>query len=159
MFVAEEMGRIPFGIEAEQEKYEWVAGQMENWMHLINDDAANIAKYDLPKMDLIVTCPPYMACQQKWNPLYGGDPSKSGYDKYLKRMSFIFSKLSTIMKKNAKLVLQADNFHHGKIFTPLAHDLATCLKKDFIQINETLVLWDNPKPDYPYTQYMVFKKV
>ena len=72
MFVAEEMGRIPFGIEAETQKFEWVAGQLENWMHIINDDSFKSDKYTLPKMDLIITSPPFMEAHTKWNPLYGG---------------------------------------------------------------------------------------
>ncbi len=158
MFVAEEMGRIPFGIEAEQQKYEWVAGQLENWTHLIHDDAAKIARYNLPKMDLVITSPPYMPRHHKWNPLFSGDPAKAGYQRYLKQLRLIFSKIQPIMKANAKLVIQADNLHHGPKFTPLVHDIAETLSRDFIQIDETKVLWTKPKPDYPFTQYLVFKK-
>jgi len=123
LFVAEEMKRIPFGIEAEERKHAWVAGQLENWTHLIHDDAANIAKYNFPKMDLVLTSPPYMPKHHKWNPLFGGNPKHAGYDKYLKRMSLIFSRMKKIMKKNTPLILQLDNIHHGKkiqkLITPI----------------------------------------
>ncbi len=158
MFVAEEMKRIPFGFEAEEKKFQWVAGQMENWTQLIHDDTANIAKYNLPKMDLILTSPPYMPRHHKYNPLFGGDPAKAGYDNYLKRMSQIFAKLPAIMKKATPLIVQVDNLQHGKIFTPLIRDIANCLDKNFIQTGETKVLWQNPKTDYPFTQYLTFKK-
>ncbi|HPF79012.1 MAG TPA: DNA methylase, partial [Alphaproteobacteria bacterium] len=107
--------------------------------------------------------PPYMPRHHKWNPLYGGDPKKAGYDTYLKRMQFIFSKIMPLMKQNARLVVQVDNLLHGKNFTPLVHDIANVLTRDFIQIDEVLVKWDDkkrdkPKPDYPFTQYLVFKK-
>ena len=52
LFVGEEMGRIPFGVEAEEQKFQWVAGQLENWTHVIHGDAAKLDKYKLPKMDL-----------------------------------------------------------------------------------------------------------
>lgn len=158
MFVAEEMGRIPFGIEAEERKYEWVAGQLENWTHLIHDDAADMHKYDLPKMDLVLTSPPFMPRHHKWNPLFGGNPKKAGYDIYLKRMQQIFSKVKGLMKSNSRLVIQVDNLLHGKNFTPLVHDIANVLARDFTQVDEVLIKWDNPKPDYPFTQYLVFKK-
>ncbi len=162
LFVAEELNRIPFGIEAEQQKYQWVAGQLENWTHLVNDDAANLAKYDFPKMDLILTSPPYMLRNHKWNPVFGGDPKYAGYDKYLKRMGVIFGKAAPIMKKNAPLIIQVDNLTHGKIFTPLARDIANAINKNFIQTGETIVQWKiikgEAKPKEAHTQFLIFKK-
>lgn len=158
LFVAEELRRIPFGFEAEEQKHQWVAGQLENWTHLIHDDTAHLEKYNLPKMDMVLTSPPYMPRHHKWNPLYGGDPKHAGYDKYLKRMSFIFGKVGNIMKKNASLIVQVDNLRHGKIFTPLVRDIKNAIDRSFIQTGETIVQWDNPKPDYPHTQFLVFKK-
>lgn len=158
LFVAEELGRIPYGIEAEREKYEWVAGQLENWTHIISDDAFKLNKYSLPKMDLLLTSPPYMPRHHKWNPLYGGDPKHAGYDKYLKRMGAIFGKVSTVMKKNAPLIIQVDNLNHSKIFTPLVRDIANTLDKNFIQTGETIVKWQDGQKDYPFTTLLSFKK-
>lgn len=158
LFIAEEMNRVPFGIEAERKKFEWVAGQMENWMNLFHDDAFNLDKYNFPKMDLILTSPPYMPNHHKWNPLFGGDPKKNGYAVYLKRMVKIFKKCENLMKKNTPLIIQVDNLYHGKNFTPLIRDIAGALDKDFVQIDETTVLWKNPKQDYPFTTLLTFKK-
>lgn len=159
MFVAEEMGRIPFGFEATEQKFEWVAGQLENWTHMICDDTFNVQKYDLPKMDLILTCPPYMEAHTKWNPLYGGDPKHNGYDKYLRRLSAIFKKLKPLMKPSTKLIVELNNIQGKKHFTPLIHDVANTLAKDFKQIGETAIQWKNPKPGYPFTTLLVFKKI
>jgi len=158
MFIAEEMGRIPFGIEADGQRYEWVAGQLTNWTHMICDDAAKLHKYDLPKMDLITTCPPFMEAHDKWNPLYGGDPKYDGYDTYLRRLKFIFSKLPIIMKKNTPLIIQVNNIETKKGFTPLIHDITHILKRDFIQTDETIVTWKNAKADYPFTTLLKFRK-
>ena len=158
MFVAEEMERTPFGIEAEELKYEWVAGQLENWTHMICDDAGKLDKYDLPKMDLITTCPPFMERTDKWNPLYGGDPKYAGYDKYLRRLKFIFSKLPAIMKKNTPLIVQVDNIETKRGFTPLIHDIAHLLQRDFIQIDETIVRWKNAPTHYPFTTLLSLRK-
>lgn len=94
----------------------------------------------------------------QYNPLYGGNPKYAGYDKYLKRMGFIFSKVASVMKKNALLVLHVDNIQSGKTFTPLVRDIANTLDKNFIQTGETIVQWKNPKPDYLHTQFLIFKK-
>lgn len=158
MFVAEELKRTPYGIEADPQKYEWVAGQMENWMNVINDDSFNIHKYDLPKMDLIMTCPPFMERHTKWNPLYNGDPKHHGYDKYLKRLSAIFKKLGNNLKSNGCLIIETETIKKNGKFTPLTHDIAQCLNKDYIQIDEELIIWDKPKNYTPHTSLLVFKK-
>ena len=158
MFTAEEMGRIPFGIEAEEQKQQWVAGQLENWMHVVNDDSYNVDKYDIPKIDLIVTCPPFMEAHTKWNPLYGGDPKYAGYDKYLKRMELIFKKLTNILKKNGTLIIEIQNINRNGKFTPLRHDITNAVSKHYKQINETIVVWDNLKSPRPVTTLLIFKK-
>jgi DNA modification methylase len=97
LFMAEEMGRTPFGFEMEPNKQEWVAGQLEHWTHHIHDDAFHMDKYNLPKMDLVLTSPPYMPRHHNYNPLFGGDPAKAGYNTYLRRMKSVFKKVSAIM--------------------------------------------------------------
>jgi DNA modification methylase len=158
LFVAEEMGRVPFGFETDPRKHEWVAGQLENWTHMIHDDAARLDKYNLPKIDLVLTSPPYMPRHHQYNPLYGGDPAKAGYDRYLKRLGFIFKKVKDVMKARTPLILQLDNLKHGKIFTPLISDIAHLMQKDFVQTDQVTIVWNNAKPDYPMTQYLVFMK-
>lgn len=158
MFVAEEMERIPFGMEATEQKFEWVAGQLENWTHMICDDTNNVSKYDLPKMDLIVTCPPFMEAHIKWNPICGGDPKQNGYDKYLKRLENIFKKLTPLLKKNGTLIVEVMNITNKGKFTPLTHDIATLLQKNYKQIDEETILWKNPTDNIPLTTLLIFKK-
>jgi DNA modification methylase len=161
-FVAEETGRIPFGIEADGERFEWGAGQLENWQNIKHDDAANIAAQDFPEMDFCMTSPPYMIRDDEWNPLYGGDPEYNGYDVYLKRLEFIFAQVATIMKKDALIVVQADNIQ-GKIYTPLVRDFHHLISKSFKPQAEIIVRWTGEKPechkDYEHTHCLVFKKI
>ena len=158
LFVAEDMKRIPYGIESERQKYEWTAGQLEHWQNIIHGDAANIAKFHLPKMDFCMTSPPYMPRHHKWNPLFSGNPAKAGYDVYLRRMKHIFKQIETVMKKGAHIVVQADNLR-GPVYTPLVRDLSLAIEPSFRLDNEITVKWDNPKPDYPNTQCLIFKKI
>lgn len=157
LFVAEEMSRIPYGIEADVQKFEWVAGQMEHWQNVICGDSGKIPAYNLPKMDFCMTSPPYMPKHHKWNPLYAGNPKHAGYDKYLKRMRQIFSFIAPLMKKNAYMVVQCDNLR-GKTYTPLVRDLSVAVEASFRLDDEVIVKWDNPNPDYPYTHCLIFKK-
>jgi len=156
-FVAEELGRTPYGIEHDRMRCEWVAGQLEHWMNIQCDDAADMDKLGLPKMDLCVTSPPFMPKHHKWNPLYGGDPDYAGYDAYLKRMGFIFGKLAKQMKRNSFTVIHADNLTHGTVYTPLVRDLSLLMERFMALKAEMIINWDNAKPDYPHTHCLVFK--
>jgi DNA modification methylase len=156
-FVAEELGRIPYGIEHDETRCEWSAGQLEHWMNIKCDDAAQMDKLGFPKMDFCVTSPPYMPKHHKWNPLYSGDPEKEGYDCYLKRTAYIFKKLSSIMKRNSYTVVHVDNLKQGPYYTPLVRDMGLAIEKSMTLKAEIIVNWDNAKPDYPHTHCLVFK--
>ncbi len=156
-FIAEDLSRIPYGIEHDEMRCEWSAGQLENWMNIKCDDAANMDRLGFPKMDFCITSPPYMPRHHKWNPLYGGDPAKAGYDCYLRRMGFIFKKLSAQMKRNAYVVVHADNMQHGQYYTPLVRDLSLVIEKSMPLKAEIIVKWDNATPEYPHTHCLVFK--
>ncbi|MGQ0527748.1 MAG: DNA methyltransferase [Alphaproteobacteria bacterium] len=158
LFVAEEMGRMPYGIEFDERRHQWAAGQLENWSHLIPGDAAKILLYGLPKMDFSITSPPYMPTHHKWNPLFAGDPKHAGYDTYLKRMALIYKNLAKLMKKNAIVIVQADNLH-GRAYTPLVRDLSFAVSKSLRLENEIIVQWKNARENYPHTHCLVFKNI
>ncbi len=158
-FVAEDMKRVPYGMEADGERYEWAAGQIEHWQHIINDDSAQIGDYDFPKMDFCLTSPPFMSINDRWNPLYGGDPKYAGYEAYLNRMEFIFKQVAKIMKRGAHVVVQVDNID-GRHFTPLVRDMGDCLAASFTPAAETIVKWTgrHAPRGYSHTHCLVFKK-
>ncbi len=156
LFVAEEMGRDPYGIEAEDSRYEWVAGQLENWMQIVHGDSGDVAKFGFPKMDFCFAAPPYMQAGHRWNPLYAGNPKQAGYDKYLKRMGIIYREIARVMKKGAYVAVQADNLP-GRPYTPLVRDLSLVISKSLKPVGETIVIWETPKADYPATTCLIFK--
>ena len=160
-FVAEEMGRVPYGIEADGQRFEWAAGQLEHWQNIRHGDAADAASYGFPKMDFCITSPPYMPCDTKWNPLYRGDPKYAGYDLYLERLGFIFEQIATLMKRGALVVVQADNVL-GKRYTPLVRDFSAKISKHLRPEAEIIVRWSGEMPaphkDYTHTHCLVFKK-
>lgn len=157
LFVAEELGRKPFGMEADANRHAWAAGQLENWASLMHGDAAKINRYDFPKMDFCMTSPPFMPKTHKWNPLFAGNPKHAGYDKYLKQMGCIFALTAALMKPNAVVAVQADNLA-GRIYTPLVADLQAVIAQHLTPVGETIVQWQKPKPDYPHTHVLLFAK-
>ncbi len=155
-FVAEALGRIPYGIEADRGRYEWSAGQSPHWQNIHHGDAADMAKMGLPKMDFCVTSPPYMMADDNWNPLYDGDARHDGYEKYLKKMKKIFACLPLVMKKNAFVIVQCDNIC-GKTYTPLVRDFSSVISASLNPVGETIVKWKNGPEGYPLTHCLIFK--
>ena len=157
LFVAEELGRKPFGMEADANRHAWAAGQLENWASLMHGDAAKIDRYDFPKMDFCMTSPPFMPKTHKWNPLFAGNPKHAGYDKYLKQMGRIFGLTAALMKPKAVVAVQADNLA-GRLYTPLVADLQAVIAQHLTPVGETIVQWQKPKPGYPHTHVLLFTK-
>ena len=156
LFVAEEMRRIPFGVEHDLRRHLWVAGQLTHWANLVYGDSAELARYGFPKMDFCMTSPPFMARHHKWNPLCAGNPAHAGYDSYLKRIRRIYQQLARIMKRSGTIVVQADNLP-GRSFTPLVRDLSTAISEVFRPEAEVIVAWDGGRKDYRHTHCLVFK--
>lgn len=152
LFVAEELGRKAFGIEADRQRHEWTAGQLENWMGLRLGDSAAMKRMVLPKMDFCMTSPPFMPLTDRYNPLTGGNPVHAGYDRYLKRMALIFSHVTQVAKRGAKLVVHVDNIQ-GRRFTPLVRDIGVAVAQSWLQIDDVVVQGKNSAV---YTHCLVF---
>jgi len=156
-FVAEDLGRVPYGVEADGERFEWSAGQLEGWQNIICGDAAEIGTYDFPMMDFCITSPPFIPMHEKWNPLYGGDPEYAGYDAYLARMAEIFAAVKGVMKHNALIVVHVDNIAHKKSFTPLVRDMSLAVSRSFKPQADVIIKWEDAPDGYALTHCLVFK--
>jgi tRNA G10 N-methylase Trm11 len=157
LFVTEEMGRLPYGIECDDRRHGWVAGQLKNGHHLIHGDAARMNKFRFPVIDFAMTSPPYMPNHHKWNPLFAGDPAHAGYDAYLRRLTFIFKQLSRLMKRNAVAIVQVDNLE-GRRYTPLVRDIGNAVSKALQADGETIVAWSNRRGREPrHTHCLIFR--
>lgn len=156
LFVAEALGRIPYGMEADPQRHAWVAGQMRHWNNLVCGDSFDLRKAGFPKMDFCMASPPFMARDHRWNPLYAGDPDKAGYAQYLKRMKAIYSRVAAVMKRGGAVVVHADNLH-GRAYTPLVHDLAAAIGGVMRLENEIIVAWEDGPKDYAHTHCLVFR--
>ncbi|MBU0800907.1 MAG: site-specific DNA-methyltransferase [Alphaproteobacteria bacterium] len=156
LFVAEEMGRVPYGIEYDPDRHGWTAGQMTHWQNLIHGDSAQMQRLGLPKMDFCMSSPPFMRKNSKWNPLYAGNPAKAGYAVYISRMVYIYAQLTGLMKRNAYVVVQLDNIP-GRVFTPLVWDLGHALSAVMKPAGEVIVRWENGPPTYSHTHCLLFR--
>lgn len=156
-FVCENKGRIPYGIEADRQRYEWVKDRIKTKDNLFHGDSGDINSLNLPEMDFSITSPPYMPHWDKWNPLYNGNPKYDGYDLYLQRIREIYGQICGVMKRNAYLIVQADNLVSEQ-FSPLVWDLGKTFSKVMHLEGEILVNWsENAENDNQFTQCLVFK--
>lgn len=158
-FVCEETGRIPFGVEADRRRYEWISERVIFSDNLVLGDSFGIKGFGFPKLDFSITSPPYMPKTHRWNPLFGGDPRYAGYDKYLKRLRAIYGKVGALMKRGAYAVVQADNLE-GKEYTPLVWDIARTLSDVLRLEGEVIVAWEGDGVPPPgYTHCLIFRKI
>ena len=156
LFVAEEMGRIPYGIESDARRQQWVAGQLRHFTNLAGGDALRLADRRLPRMDFCITSPPYMARDHSWNPLRGGDARHAGYATYLRDVTRAFAAIARVMKRGRRVVVVADNVA-TRTFTPLVRDLSLAVGHVLQLEGETVVAWTGAPADRRHTQCLIFR--
>src|SRR3989338_6074295 len=59
MFVAEEMGRVPYGVEYDQSKVEFIKSKIKNKQNMIHGDSTKFSSYQLPMFRLCISSQPY----------------------------------------------------------------------------------------------------
>lgn len=156
LFVAEEMRRVPFGVEHDARRHQWVAGQLRHWPNLVHGDSGGLSSLGFPRIDFAITSPPFMPRHHKWNPLCAGNPAEAGYSSYLDKMQRIFRQLAGLMQRNGRVVVQADNLP-GRIYTPLVRDLSTAISAVLRLEAEVIVAWEGGRKDYRHTHCLVFR--
>jgi hypothetical protein len=156
LFVAEEMRRIPYGIERDERRHQWVAGQLEHWRNLLQGDSNKLASYPFPKMDFSMTSPPYMQRHHRWNPLCDGNPAHAGYEAYLQGIQDIYRQLAGLMRRGGIVVVHADNLP-GRSYTPLVRDLSLAIGTVLRLESEIIVAWKGGPRSNRHTHCLVFK--
>jgi DNA modification methylase len=82
LLVAEEMGRVAYGIEFDRQRVEYARALLKHPENLIHGDARRLATYDLPPFDFSITSPPYMGKHDRENP-FTNYTSEGDYSAYL----------------------------------------------------------------------------
>ena len=131
--------------------------------HIINGDASHVGKYRLPKIDYVLTSPPYWdmlrargaETQKKrrsdaeLDVFYSDDPNDLGnvrdYEEFLARLVEIYQGLQPHLEPRAYLTIIVKNVKKGGKIYPLAWDLARELGKTYTLKDERLWLQDNQR--------------
>lgn len=158
LLVAEEMGRIGYGIEYSQSKADYVHGLIPHPERLIHGDSRKLDEYELPEIDLCLTSPPYTNQSDTENPFVDYRQKGFNYPSYLQEMNNIFSKVAHKMNPSGQLVIEASNLKKAGEVTTLAWDIAREVSRLFHFEGETIICWDEYGYGYNHSYCLVFSK-
>ena len=144
LLVAERMKRIPFGIEADERRYEYTRSKLTMKDNIILGDSRQLDTFPLPAIDFVFTSPIFMGCDETKNPL-SGFKEDGTYQVYLDQIQNIFRKLSEFLNPEAKVVVEVFNLgpRHGRPMTLLAWDIALTISKVLRFEKEIIVCWQD----------------
>jgi DNA modification methylase len=130
---------------------------------IIHGDAAQLAGYQLPTIDYVLTSPPYWdmlhakgADTQKkrrasaeMDVHYSDDPNDLGnirdYEAFLKKLVHIYQGLKSLLREKAYLTIIVKNVKKGGKIYPLAWDIARELGKTYTLKDEKIWVQDNQR--------------
>ncbi|TFH26078.1 MAG: DNA methylase [Promethearchaeota archaeon] len=152
IFVAEEMGRIPYGVELKRDRYEYIKSEVYHKENIVHGDARQLERFDFPLMDFAISSPPYMHALDIDDYALTAYTTSGTYAQYLREMQEIFTKVKNILKPNAYVVLEVANIKRkGEEITTLAWDVAQSLKKIFHFEGEVILGWTVENTDVKET--------
>jgi SAM-dependent methyltransferase len=162
LFVAEEMGRVPYGVEIDESKCRLMKSNLEAKENVHNWNSRRLDELGLPPMDFAMSSPPYTRRESGSDPLTAYS-SPGTYIKFLDEIAQVYRKLARIMKPGAHIVVEAANLK-GEVFTPLAWDLARALSRVMIFEGEVVICWEGPDTEngnygcgYDHSYCLVFR--
>ena len=164
-FVAEEMGRVPYGIEYVEERYLYIKENVKNKNNIIHGDSLKLLDYNLPKCDFCIASPVYMNKDDTENP-YTACKTEGTYEQYLENTQKIYSNVKEIMKLDSYVVIEVSNLKRNGEVTTLAWDIAKTVSEVLHFEGEIIVNWvsnDSEKKEgiynygYDHSYCLVFR--
>ena len=157
LFVAERMGRVPYGVEIDQDRVHFMRSKLANPSNIIHGDSRFLAEIDVPAIDFSITSPPYMTKENHPQfPFAGYQVTGEGYEAYLRAIRSIYQQLRTRLKPTAKVVLEVSNLKDEKQVTTLAWDIGQEISKVLRFEGEVIVCWDKYGFGYDHSYCLIF---
>jgi len=154
LLVAEDMGRVPYGIEADEQRYEFIRSQLVMKDNIFHGDSRNLDKFQLPDFDFVITSPIFMRSDETRNPL-SGYKEDGTYQMYLDELQDIFRKLREFLKPKTKVIVEVFNLRatETRPLTFLAWDMARAISEVLRFDKEIIACWqDIDRGDNPFAQ-------
>ena len=156
LLVAERMGRIPFGVEINEEKVHYVRGKLSRPENLIQGDARFLAEIGLPTIDFSMTSPPYTSPDDADDPFADYRSKSHGYTAYLRDIRSIYGQLRKKMRPAGTVVLEIANIKRNGRVTTLAWDVAQEISQVLRFEGEVVVCWDKYGYGYDHSYCLVY---
>ena len=159
LIVAEAMNRVPSGIEFIPERVQYIQKQLQDPSAIVHGDSQRLSEFNLPLFDMSITSPPFMTKNDHpENSLEGYLSSGGSYESYLNELLSIYAQVRELMKKEARIVIEASSIKHQGIVTPLAWDIARKLSTILHFEGEIVIAWDAYGFGYTHSYGLVFSK-
>jgi len=157
LFVAERMRRVPYGVETDLDRVNFVRSILANTENIIHGDARLLSSIDFPKIDFSITSPPYMTKDNHPEyPFAGYKITGEGYKEYLRDIRSIYQQLRARMKPTGKIVLEVANQKTENQMTTLAWDVGQEISKVLRFEGEVIVCWDEYGFGYDHSYCLIF---
>ena len=158
LMVAESMGRIPYGIEYDEDRVHYIRTKLKQPDHIIHGDSCQLLSYNLPSFNFSITSPPYMSKYDKENPFTAYTTKGKGYQEYLNDIQAIYEQMAQLMENDSTVIIEVANIKKRGYITTLAWDIATRISQVLKFEGEVIVNWDNYGGGYDHSYCMVYTK-
>ncbi len=142
LFVAEDMERIPYGIEYDEQRCKYIRENLKHKENIIHGDTLKLLEYNIPKCDFCLTSPPYMPKDDIENP-FTAYSTQGGYEQYLLDYGIIYKQIKQVMKPDSIIVVEVSNLKNLGGVTTLAWDVAKEISKVLHFEGEIVIKWEN----------------
>lgn len=139
--VAERLDRVPYGLEYEPERVDYVRERVATPDHIRQGDVLSLDPSLFPDCDCCFTSPPFMERTDGRNPFrnYAGE---SDYGRYLEDIQTAFGNLRETLAPGATVVVDVANMKYEGRVTTLAWDVADRVSNVLAFDGEVVVAWE-----------------
>lgn len=158
--VAEAMGRLGFGVEFDEKRWQYAQSILRYPERALHGDSTRLQSLHLPNFDFSITSPPYMGKHHKENPFTAYSTEGRGYEGYLDDLRNIYVQIGQKMNRSAHAIIEVSNLKHedGRL-TTLAWDIAREVSKVLPFVGEVVITWDDTYGyGYDHSYCLVFAK-
>lgn len=151
LIAGKELGRKVIGTEIDAEKVNYLSNKFELDKEILLGDVRKLVD-QLPELNFVMTSPPYMSSDEKFNPLLNYK-ERGDYQEYLTDIQDIFELIKSKMKSNSHLVVEVANLKSKAGITTLAWDIGKAISNIFEFKGEVIVNWvaeNKPNGNYSY---------